>query len=259
MTVQKQGTDTTTSYQSTTTYSFSFSHTLVAAGASRVIIVAVGAETSDSVNNPAWDATSITYGGVQMARLVKSVTTENGANLNNNSSSLWILKEANLPASGTNTIVVTGTTKAGAEIYAFASAAQYAAVDQFITASTTGSSVNSPAPSSTITSAVDPNNADLIISSYICGNAGSWTVGQGQVEIFDAVNATGPTTTFGACELTFATPGPYTISSTYSATANRLTRVSASLAAKRLMNSTQAISAINGVPRKTMGKLNGVI
>lgn len=261
MGVTKLSTDTNTKFTSTSVYNFSWNHTLVANGGrgNRVIFVSVGGETADSNINPPWNVTGITYGGQPMSLLVKSVTSENGAGLSNNSAELWIIREDDLPANGVNTIAVTGTTTPGAQVWLFGVCAEYGDVDQIIAADTDGVSENQPVANDTIENSVDPNNADLIVSSYVCGNAGSWTVAEGQVEVYDQQNDVGPTNTYGVAELLFAPPGPYTISSTYVSGANRLTRCSASLVAWRKMNETEALINVNGVSRKFMGTLNGVL
>lgn len=261
MAVIKLGVDTDTKHDSTSVYNFSFSHTLVASPGMgrRVVFVSVGGETTDSDVQTAWDVTSITYGGQAMSLLVKEVTTENGAGLSNNSSELWIIEEADLPADGVNTVQVNGTTEPGGQVYLFGVCAEYDKVDQDLAPTTDGTFVNSTAPSDTIGNTVDPNNADFVISSYVSGNAGSWTVGQGQVELYDAQNDVGPTNTFGVCELVFATPGPYVLESTYVTGANRLTRCAAALVAYREMNEVTNFTSINGVLRHDMGPKNGVL
>ena len=263
MAITELGTNTfpTVLQTSSAPYNYSWSHTLVAASgmSRRVIFVSIGGETGDSDLYPAWLATSVTYGGVAMAQVVKEVTTENGASLSNNSSELWILREADLPANGTHTVQVNGTTTDGASVWLFGLCAEYGKVDQSITATTDGTFVNSTSPSDTIANTVDPNNADLVISSYVSGNAGSWTVGQSQIELYDAQNPTGPTNTFGVCELLDAPPGPYDLESTYVSGANRLTRVAASLVAWRKINGVEVMTSVNGVTRHDMGTLNNVL
>lgn len=255
------GTDTSTKHDSTSVYNFSWTHTLVASAGidRRVIFVSVGGETTDSANNPPWDVTGITYGGQAMTLLVKEVTTENGGGLSNNSSELWILKEANMPANGANTITVTGTTTNGAQVYLFGFCSEYDHVEQDVVASTHGTFFNGPVPSDTIGNTIDPFNADLVISSYVSGNAGSFTVAQGQNELLDVQNDTGPTNTFGVAELVGATPGPYIIETTYISGANRLTRCAATLHAYRNMNNVTNFMKINGVSRHDMGPKNGVL
>ena len=262
MAIVKLSTDTSTKHDSTSVYNFTFNHTLVPStgmGGRRVVFVSVGGETTESLTNPPWEVTGITYGGNAMTLLVRVVTTESGSGLSNNSSELWIIKDANLPTDGSKSIVVSGTTTNGAQVYLFGVAAQYDHVDQSIVATTNGAFFNGPVPSDTIENMVDPNNADLVISSYVSGNAGSFTVGEAQIELYDAQNDIGPTNTFGVCELTLAPPGPYTLTSTYVTGANRLTRCAASLVAWRSMNDKKDMMKVNGVSRHDMGTLNGVL
>jgi len=223
LTISKLGTDTNQSYTSTTVWSFSFTHTLVA-GSNRVIIVDVGGETTLADTSPVWVVDSITYGGVSMTRAVRAVTTETASGYSNNSSEIWYLFEASLPTTGLKTIQVNGSGP-NSSIEVWGVCTQYGGVEQSLFASN-GTFVNAVAPSDTITNTITSPRDSLVRSAYVCGNVGTWTVSgsQSQIEILDAAQTT---TSYGAAELVGALGTETTFASTYQTGANRLTRVCA--------------------------------
>lgn len=222
--IAKLGTDTTQTFVGATVNdkTFSWNHTLVA-GTDRMIVVAVGGETFDSdLGNP-WVATSVTYGGVQMNKAIGVVTTENAAGLSNNDSELWYLFESDLPANGTHTIQATCSTTISGAVRLFGSCSSYQGVSSQSIGDTDGVGFNQTVPSDTIGNNITLAENDWAFSSYVSGNAGSFTVGQNQIEILDATLDS--TVTYGSCELRGALGTETTLESTFVSGANRLTRV----------------------------------
>jgi len=221
MAIIKLGTDTNTSYASSSVWSFNFTHTLVA-GSNRIIVVGTGGETTLADTSPVWNVDSITYGGAAMTQAVRVVTTETGGGLSNNSSSLWYLLEANLPANGLQTVQINGSGPTS-EIEVWGVCTEYGGVYQGGPL-TNGVFINSTAPSNTITNTISAPKGSLVRSSYVCGNTGSWTVNNSQVEIIDDSQTT---TSYGSSEKVGAVGNETSFSSTFVGTVNRLTRVCA--------------------------------
>lgn len=256
MAIAKAGTDTTTQV---TTNSFSWSHTLVA-GSHRIIIVNIGGETTLADSSPIWYATGVTYGGEDMTQCVHVETTETAAGNSNNSNEIWYILEDDLPANGSNTISVTGA-GATAPVELFGVCAEYTGVKQEAPDLTNGIFVNATAPSDTISNTLSPDKDSLVVSSYVCGNVGSFTVGQSQVEILDAAQTT---TTFGSCELVGAAGTETSFSSTYATGANRLTRGVASFLPFRgwkinTISSDGDVGKVNTIELADIGKINDYI
>ncbi len=256
MAIAKAGTDTTTQV---TTNSWTWSHTLVS-GAHRIVVVDVGGETTLADSSPIWYATSVTYGGVSMTQGPVAQTTETAAGNSNNSSELWYILEDDLPADGANTISVTGA-GATSPVELFGAATQYTGVAPEAPDLTDSTFVNATAPSDTISNTLSPSAGSLVRSSYVCGNVGTFTVGQSQVEVLDAAQTT---TTFGSAEKVTADGTETTFSSTYATGANRLTRVAASFLPFRgwkinTVSSDGEVGKVNTVDLVDIGKINTYI
>lgn len=256
----KIGTDTNTTHASPTVLDFSFSHTLVS-GLNRMIVVAVGGETTLADSSPIWYASSITYGSQPMTNAVLAQTTE--VTGSNNSSSIWYILEEDLPSDGLQTIQITGA-GATAPIELFAVCAEYSGVFQGIPEFTASTIINAPAPSDTISTSITTNKRSWVISAYCCGNQGSWTVAESQVEIYDNSQLVDPNggTTFGVCELRGAVGNETSFSSTYVTGANRLTRVSISIGEPPWkINTTQryTVEEVNTITRPTINNINTYI
>jgi hypothetical protein len=221
-TITKLGTDTSQAYTSTTVWSFSFSHTLVA-GSNRLIIVDCGGETTLADTSPIWSVTSITYGGVAMTQAIRTATTETASGYSNNTSEIWYLLESSLPTTGAKTVQINGTGP-NSSIEVWGVCTQYGGVEQTAPYATNGVFVNAVAPSDTITNTITPPRDSLVRSAYVCGNVGTWTVNNSQVEILDAAQTT---TSYGSAEKVGALGTETTFSSTYATGANRLTRACA--------------------------------
>jgi hypothetical protein len=221
MAIAKLGTDTTTTYASSSVWNFNWSHTLVA-GSNRLIIVSVGGETTLADTSPIWYSTSVTYGGQAMTQAVVAQTTETASGFSNNSSAIWYILEANLPATGLRTVQVNGTGP-NSSVELFGICSLYEGVLQDVPEATNGNFINSPS-GNVISNAISPTAGAWVISSYVSGNTGTWTVSGSQVEIYDNQQTT---TSFGSCELRGAIGSETSLSSTASG-ANRLTRVAAS-------------------------------
>lgn len=221
MAIAKLGTDTFTTYASSSVWNYSWTHTLVA-GANRLIVVCVGGETTLADTSPIWYPTSVTYGGQAMTQAARAETTETASGYSNNSSGLWYILEANLPANGLQTIQVNGTGP-NSSVELFGVCALYQGVFQGALDATASNFINAPS-GNTITNTISPTVGSWVISSYVSGNTGTWTVSGSQVEIYDNQQTT---TSFGACELRGAIGTETSLSSTASG-ANRLTRVAVS-------------------------------
>ena len=257
MPIATLGTDTFTTHASAAVWNYSWSHTLVA-GLNRIILIGVGGETTLADSSPIWYATSVTYGGVAMTQAVRAATTETAAGYSNNSSELWYILEADLPANGLNTIQVNGAGP-NSTVELFGTCTAYSGVYQAAPA-INGVFVNAVAPSDTITNTISSPKGSLVRSSYVCGNVGTWTVGGSQVEIYDAAQTT---TSFGACELVGAVGNETSFSTTFVSGANRLTRVIAIF--RRMPWKINTVSEIGGVGKvntvtlATIGKINTYI
>lgn len=219
MAIAKIGTDTNTTYTSTSVWNFSFTHTLVS-GANRLVVVSVGGETFLADTSPIWYATSITYGGVNMTRAVVAQTTETAGGYSNNSSELWYILEDDLPADGSKTIQVNGTGP-NSTVELFGTCSLYEGVYQIVPEAIDSNFINAPS-GNTITNSISPGKNSWVVSSYVSGNTGTWTVDQGQIEIYDGQQTT---TSYGACELRDAAGNETILATSIASGANRLTRV----------------------------------
>jgi len=206
--ITKVGTDTSGTGNNLT---LSFSHTLVS-GTNRIIIVAIGIENGDTV-----DVSNMTYGGTTMTLAVERITGTSGFRC---LSEIWYILENDLPSDGSQTVEVncSGTPNT-LEINGFCS--EYTGVTQGAPEATNGASQFS---GNTISNTISPSDDAWVISIAGSGNAGSFTHGQGQVEVLDFQDAS---STFAVAELRGAS-GETSLDSTYSGTVNRLCRVAAS-------------------------------
>ena len=261
MAIQKIGTDTNTTHPSDTVYDFSWTHTLVA-GSNRIVVVSVGGETTNADTSPIWYASNVTYGGQAMTQAILAQTTETTGS--NNSTSIWYLLDADLPSDGLQTIQVTGAgANAGVEL--FGVCCEYSGVFQGLPQTTAETFVNATAPSDTISNTISPVRDCWVVSSYCCGNVGSWTVGESQVEIYDQSQdvITGAGCTYGACELRDAVGNETTLSSTYVSGANRLTRVAASFRRTpwkiNTVSEAGEIGSVNTTPLSDISEVNTYI
>lgn len=221
MAIAKLGTDTFTTYASSSVWSFSFTHTLVS-GANRLLIVGFGGETTLADTSPIWYATSVTYGGVSMTQAVRAATTETLSGYSNNSSEMWYLFDSQLPTTGLKTIQINGTGP-NSSVELFSTCTLYEGVVQNAFEATASNFINAPS-GNVISNTISPSAGSWVRSSYVSGNTGTWTVSGSQVAIYDAQQTT---TSFGACELRGAVGTETSLSSTASG-ANRLTRVAVS-------------------------------
>jgi len=210
--IAKAGTDTSGTGNALT---LTFSHTLVA-GSNRLVVVCFAGESDGGLS-----VSSVTYGGTAMTLAVSLETPDSGFKY---IGQLWYILEANLPANGANNVVITtsGSTSS-LEVNAYCS--EYTGVAQ--TAPEATNSVYTTS-SATITNTLTASAGAWVISTAGSGNAGSWTAGSPQVEAFDFNDAS---SCFCVDELQGATGGSISLSSTYSSTVNRITRVCASFAA----------------------------
>lgn len=221
MAITKLGTDTNTTYASSSVWSFSWTHTLVS-GVYRMVVVSVGGETTLADTSPIWYPTSITYGGQAMTQAARAETTETLAGYSNNSSGVWYILEDDLPANGLQTIQVNGTGP-NSSVELFGVCSLYQGVLQEAPEAVASDFLNTPS-GNVITNSISPSQGSWVASSYVSGNTGNWTVSGSQVEIYDNQQTT---TSFGACELRGAVGSESSLSSTASG-ANRLTRVAMS-------------------------------
>ncbi|MHA2169396.1 MAG: hypothetical protein ACXAB7_05830, partial [Candidatus Kariarchaeaceae archaeon] len=100
-TIEKQGTDTSTS--SNTLTGLSWSHTLVA-GSSRAVIVMVAWENGN-INTA---VSGITYGGNSLTAASSQASGNTGSGFEN-ACQIWYILEVDLPANGPQTVAVTMT------------------------------------------------------------------------------------------------------------------------------------------------------
>lgn len=207
MPIAKIGTDT---YNTSTTLSNSFSHTLVA-GSNRMVAVSICIENGDTI-----DVSTMTYGGVTMTKGIEGITGTTGFR---ELVEIWYILEANLPSDGLKTVTVTMTGISNA-LVSLAYCAQYIGVYQGVpeashqTQQTTGA---------TITNTISPSNGSWVLSTVGAGNpSGSWAHGQSQVELLDDPG-TGSGQTVAFAELRNAA-GETALSSTFTGTVNRLQR-----------------------------------
>jgi hypothetical protein len=212
--IAKVGTDTSGSGTSLTLpYSLSFSHTLVA-GSDRMVVVCAGIENSDTI-----DVSSVTYGGVGMTKAVEGITGTTGFRY---LAEIWYILEADLPSDGSNTVQINASgTAYELEVGGFC--AEYTGVEQGAPEATDNTDEPSPADN-TIENTISPSDNAWVISIAGSGNAGSFTHGQGQVEVLDFMDYS---STFAVAELRGAS-GETSLDSTFSGALNRLERVAAS-------------------------------
>ncbi len=209
--VAKAGTNTSGTSTSGTNTTLSFSHTLVS-GSNRIVVVSVGQE-----NNGNSDVTSVTYGGTTMTTAVEQATGTSGYIMR---AEIWYLLESDLAAmgDGSKTVVVTVSAASSSEINALA--AEYVGVNQGVPEATAAlSSTAKP-----IVNTISPSDDAWVISAVGCGNKGTYTHGQSQVELLDANDGSSG---FAVAELQGAN-GETSLDSTFSATVNRQIRVAAS-------------------------------
>lgn len=159
-----------------------FSHTVGAGGADRLLIVAV------SIDNRT--VQSVTYGGVAMTNVG---TATNGAQI----SSMWRLIA---PATGANNVVVT-LSGGGTDIVAVATS--YTGVDQ---TTPLGTPVTATGNSVTASVAVTSATGEIVVDS-VSSNLGTLTVGEGQTQRGNGVggdNQGGSSTEPGATSVTMS-------------------------------------------------------
>jgi hypothetical protein len=206
--IAKVGADTSGSGINLT---LSFSHTLVS-GTDRIVIVSIGVENGDSI-----DVFTVTYGGVAMTLAVEGITGTSGFRY---LTEVWYLLENDLPSDGLHTVEINCTgTSYELKVNGFCS--EYTGVSQVAPEAT---DEHSQTIGNTTTNDISPSDNAWVISVVGAGNAGSWTHGEGQVEVLDFPDAS---STFAVAELRGAS-GETSLSSTFSGTVNRLERVAAS-------------------------------
>ena len=206
--ITKVGTDTSGTGNNLT---LSFSHTLVS-GTARIVIVSIGVENGNTT-----DVSTVTYGGVTMTLAVERITGTSGFR---SLCEIWHILENDLPSDGLQTVEITCSGIAyELEVNGFCS--EYTGVTEGAPEATDGASQLS---GNTISNTISPSDGAWVISIAGSGNAGSFTHGQGQVEVLDFQDAS---STFAVAELRGAS-GETSLSSTYSSTVNRLCRVAAS-------------------------------
>jgi hypothetical protein len=208
--IAKVGTDTS---GTGTTSPLGFSHTLVT-GSDRLVVISVGIENNGDVGT-----VSVTYSGQSMTLAVEGKTATTGYIYY---CGIFYILEANLPSEGSQqvSISITGTPLT-MEINGFCS--EYAGVTQGAPEATDNTDEPSPA-NDTIENAISPSTGAWVISAVGCGNVGSFTHGQGQVEILDLADSS---STFAVAELRGAS-GETSLDSTYATGANRMDRVASS-------------------------------
>jgi hypothetical protein len=233
--IAKVGTDTSGTGNDLT---LTFSHTLVA-GSNRVVVVCFGAEEQNGLT-----VSSVTYGGKAMTLAVSAETPDTGYKY---ISQIWYILAANLPANGVNDVVIT-TTGDTESLENDAYCSEYTGVAQNAPEATNAVTTTTDA---TITNTISPSTGAWVISAAGSGNAGSWNASSPQVEVFDFNDAS---SCFCVDELQGASGGQTSLSSTYSATVNRMARVCASFKAAPTVTvdhfvfNTTIGSQIAGVP-----------
>jgi len=166
--IAKVGTDTSATGNS---FTLSFSHTLVT-GSDRVVVICVGIENGDTV-----DVDSVTYGGVACNKAVDWITGTSGFRY---LTEIWYILETDLPSDGPNTVLITASgTASSLEHNGYC--AEYTGIEQVVPEATDGNNtISSP-----ITNTISPSDGAWVISAVGCGNAGSFSHGEGQVEVLD--------------------------------------------------------------------------
>jgi len=190
----------------------SFSHTLVS-GTARIVIVSIGVENGDTI-----DVSTVTYGGVTMTLAVEGIVSSTGFFF---LCEIWYILESDLPSDGSQTVEITCSgTPYELEVNGFCS--EYTGVTQGAPEAT---AEHNQTIGTTITNDISPSDNAWVISAVGAGNSdGSFTHGQGQVEVLDFQDYS---STFAVAELRGAS-GETSLDSTYSGTLNRLERVAAS-------------------------------
>ena len=199
------------------TFPAAFTYSTIA-GANRMLVLVVGIE-----NGTDRDVTAVTYGGQAMTLAGEVVVTGNGTFFNR--TEIWILNDAGITAATGNAfaLTVTGTPF---EYVEHLSAVLLANVDQsnpiFDTSSNTQAN-STP----TINLGSDPLNVgigDMVLTSVVCGNVGSFTPSASYNEGFDQNGASGgggtPSTTQAQTRAITAA-GTENPTLTFSATPNR--------------------------------------
>lgn len=212
MAIAKVGTDTSGTNAS---FSNSFSHTLVS-GSNRMVVVCIETENINTHS-----ISSVTYGGQAMTQAV----TYTGGTYN--IAAVYYILEVNLPSDGSNTVVITLTGTASTP-YQFGYCAEYTGVHQ-----SSPEAINTAyqTTGNTISNTISPSTGAWVISSMACGNTGSYTHGESQVEIYDSTDGGGGGGVTAAIAELRGASGETSLSSTFSGTVNRLVRVAASFIA----------------------------
>lgn len=208
MPIAKIGTDTSGSGNA---LSLSYSHTLVA-GDNRMVVVCIFYENGDAI-----DVTSVSYGGQAMTKAVEALTGTTGFRF---LTEIWYILEADLPANGSNTVAITDAgTLSSFEVSSFC--AEYTGVAQTGTVDDTDGFAETSSADAIIENSVTLTDNAWVVSSFGCGNTGSWTAhNNSQVEVYDFADAS---SAHGVAELRGAN-GETTLTSTFSASANRMAR-----------------------------------
>ncbi len=208
--IAKAGTDTS---GTDTTSPLGFSHTLVA-GSDRLVVISVGVENNGDVGT-----VSVTYGGQSTTLAVEGRTAMAGYIYY---CGIFYILEASLPSEGSQqvSISITGTPST-MEINGFCS--EYTGVTQGAPEATDNTDEPSPVDD-TIENTISPSTGAWVISAVGCGNVGSFTHGQGQVEVLDFTDSS---SAFAVVELRGAS-GENSLDSTYATGANRMDRVASS-------------------------------
>ncbi|MDH5780862.1 MAG: DUF2341 domain-containing protein, partial [Candidatus Bathyarchaeota archaeon] len=194
-----------------TSLTLSFLHTLVS-GTARIVIVSIGVENGDTI-----DVSTVTYGGVTMILAVEGIT---GTSDFRYLCEIWYILENDLPSDGSQIVEITCSgTAYELEVNGFCS--EYTGVTQGAPEAT---AEHNQTTGTTITNDISPSDNAWVISAVGSGNAGSFTHGQGQVEVLDFQDNS---STFAVAELRGAS-GETSLDSIYSGTVNRLERVAAS-------------------------------
>lgn len=210
MAIAKAGTDTSTSGNTMPGTDSSLSHTLVS-GTARKVIVMVAAE-----NGAAIDVSGVTYGGQAMTLAVDYEQPVTGYR---QFCAIWYIDEADLPSDGVQTIAVTfaGTnTSCEYSIYC----AEYTGIAQG-SPDDTDTNYQTTSPIANTLSAIATGAWAFSVAS--CGNTGSYTWNESQVELLDFTDASSQ---HGIAELRGGS-GQTSLNTTFTGTVNRLARICA--------------------------------
>lgn len=193
------------------------SHTLVA-GNNRMVVVYAGVEGYLAA---ASIVPTVTYGGVSMTLGISSVQASGTFG---NRATIFYLLEADLPSDGANDVVITYTGYTDNDHGFYIS--QYGNVAQEIPEDTDGLAEVTPADT-TVENSITCSEGSWILSMAVCGNpsTGTWSHNESQIEILEPFWISPDGAIVGITEKRDCTSGTYTLSSTYSATGTRYTRV----------------------------------